>query len=80
MLPERLSLTVVIPFLNEEACVAALVARLLGLRERMRERAELEFVFVDDGSTDASPAMLAALADANSFVKLVSFSRNFRCV
>lgn len=77
MLPERLSLTVVIPFLNEEACVAALVARLLGLRERMRERAELEFVFVDDGSTDASPAMLAALADANSFVKLVSFSRNF---
>ena len=77
MPPERLSLTVVIPIFNEEECIDALFARLLGLRERMRARAELDFVFVDDGSTDASPAMLGALADAQSFVKLISFSRNF---
>ena len=77
MHPERLSLTIVIPVFNEEECIDALFARLLGLRDRMRERAELEFVFVDDGSTDASPAMLAALAETGPFVKLISFSRNF---
>ena len=77
MSSERLQLTVVIPVFNEEECIDALVARLLGLRDRMRDQAELEFVFVDDGSTDASPAMLAALADAQPFVKLISFSRNF---
>jgi dolichol-phosphate mannosyltransferase len=70
-------LTVVVPVFDEEACVEPLCARLFALRERMREEAEVELLFVDDGSRDRSLGMLDAIAAGHPFMKLITLSRNF---
>jgi len=77
MLREKPLLTVVVPVFNEEHCLAALAARLLALRERLSGEANVEFLFVDDGSHDGSAAALTSLAAAHPCVKLVRLSRNF---
>ena len=70
-------LTVVVPVFDEEDCVDALCARLIALRERMRGEADVELLFVDDGSRDRSLGMLDAIAAQHPFMKLVALSRNF---
>jgi dolichol-phosphate mannosyltransferase len=52
------TLTIVIPCYNEEDALPHLRAKLIALGERLPDHV-LEFVFVDDGSTDATPRMLA---------------------
>lgn len=76
-LSARPLLTVVVPVFDEEACIDALCKRLVALRERMAPEAELELLFVDDGSRDRSLDMLDAVAAAHPFVKVVALSRNF---
>jgi dolichol-phosphate mannosyltransferase len=70
-------LTVVVPVFEEQECVDALCARLIALRERMRGDADVELLFVDDGSRDLSLSMLDAIAARYPFMKLVALSRNF---
>jgi glycosyltransferase involved in cell wall biosynthesis len=65
-------LSIVIPVFNEEECVSELYARLARV---IRDPAE--FIFVDDGSTDATSARLAELAGRDSRVRVISFRRNF---
>src|SRR5262249_12007645 len=68
-------LSVVIPFLNEEDVLeetyASLKKHLDGLGD------SYEMVFVDDGSTDRSRAILAASGLADPAVRIVALSRNF---
>ncbi|HEY6965829.1 MAG TPA: glycosyltransferase, partial [Burkholderiales bacterium] len=64
-------LTVVVPVFDEEDCVDALCTRLIALRERMRGEADVELLFVDDGSRDRSLGMLDAIAGRHPFMKLV---------
>ncbi len=68
-----MKLSLVVPCFNE--------ARAIPLfREAVRALAlpyELEFVFVDDGSTDESLTVLRQLAEADPAVHYLSFSRNF---
>lgn len=66
-------LSIVVPAYNEEACLETFVSTVssLGLA------AELELVFVDDGSKDGTLAKLKALSAQDSRVRYVSFSRNF---
>src|SRR5262245_44078658 len=68
-------LSVVVPFLNEEDVLdetsRVLTQHLEGLNETY------EIVFVDDGSTDRSRAILAAHATADPRVRIVCLSRNF---
>jgi dolichol-phosphate mannosyltransferase len=68
-------LSVVIPLLNEEAVLeqthAALTQHLKALGETY------EIVFVDDGSTDRSRAILASLALSDPRIRVVGLSRNF---
>ena len=70
-------MTIVIPVFNEEACLPALFSRLTALRAQLAGQADLELLYVDDGSTDRSPALLAALAEQHAHVRLILFSRNF---
>jgi glycosyltransferase involved in cell wall biosynthesis len=67
------TLSVVVPMLNEEGNLDALYTRLCA----SLAGEAFELVFVDDGSTDQTPAMLAALAERDPRVKVLELSRNF---
>ena len=68
-------LSVVIPLLNEEAVLEVTYA---SLKEHLDQLGDTyEIVFVDDGSTDRSRAILAARAATDPTVRIVCLSRNF---
>lgn len=68
-------LSVIIPIYNEEGNIPALFERLNSVVSKME--VEKEFLFVNDGSSDNSIALIKALAAKNTFVKYIDFSRNF---
>jgi dolichol-phosphate mannosyltransferase len=70
------SLSVVVPCYNEEAGIPQLKARLTPLMERLRQRYELETVFVDDGSKDQTYARLQEAFGSLPGVKIVQHDRN----
>ncbi|HEV2061220.1 MAG TPA: glycosyltransferase family 2 protein [Solirubrobacteraceae bacterium] len=65
--------SVVVPMFNEESTTRELYRRV----SAALAGEAFELVAVDDGSTDATPAVLAELADADPRVKVVALSRNF---
>jgi glycosyltransferase involved in cell wall biosynthesis len=68
-------LSIVVPCFNEEESVERLHAEV---RKAMATTGwEVEFVFVDDGSTDGTLPALRRLAARDGTVGYVSFSRNF---
>lgn len=73
--PAGRTLSVVIPGLNEEAAIPALIARLQPVLERIG--LDWEIIFIDDGSTDGTLALLKGLNAGDHRVKAVSLSRNF---
>jgi dolichol-phosphate mannosyltransferase len=69
-------ISISIPVLNESGNIDALYARLHALGERMRDRCDLEFVFSDNHSDDATWSMLARLAEQDPRVRAIRFSKN----
>jgi glycosyltransferase involved in cell wall biosynthesis len=67
--------TVVVPVLNEEATLQPLYDGITATLEAAGIPAEL--IFIDDGSTDGTFAILERLHDADPRVRVVSFKRNF---
>ncbi len=67
--------SIVVPFLNEEANLPLLYDRLVAALGHGPER--LEMLFVDDGSSDGSVPWLKARAAEDPRVKLLRLSRNF---
>jgi glycosyltransferase involved in cell wall biosynthesis len=70
----RPGLSVVIPFLNEEAVLPELRKRLEGLENLPRG---FEIIFVSDGSTDGSIDVVEQWAFADPRIKLLVLTRNF---
>lgn len=68
-------LSLVVPCYNEEETIDIFYAEVLKYAPDID--AELEFCFVDDGSTDRTLDVLRTLADKDQRVHYVSFSRNF---
>ena len=68
-------LSVVIPLLNEEAVLDEAYQRVKAVLDG--QGITYEMVFVDDGSTDQSRAILAALTLKDPAVRLICLSRNF---
>lgn len=68
-------LSVVLPVFNEEQNLPALYRRLTAVLDA--EALSYEIVFVDDGSTDGSTAMLYGLAADDPRVRVVELARNF---
>ncbi len=69
-------LSIVVPIYNERECLSTLLGRLLALEPAIRP-GELEIIFVNDGSTDGTDAMLDDAARTHARVKVLHFSRNF---
>lgn len=68
-------LSVIVPCFNEEAVLTTTYSRLAKALGQVAY--QVEFVFVDDGSTDATLSILQTLAEKDNRVRIVSFSRNF---
>jgi len=68
--------TVIIPTYNEELNLDTLYARLSATAAAVRLH-DFEFLFVDDGSKDATAEILANLRACDPRVKALRFSRNF---
>jgi dolichol-phosphate mannosyltransferase len=68
-------LSVIVPVYNEESCLPAFYSELAAALKALGMRHEI--VFVDDGSTDASPGVLEGLQAGDPAVAVISLSRNF---
>lgn len=77
MLREKTLLSIIVPVFNEEESIEETIRRLLQLSETLSTEVEVELVFVNDGSTDRSMALLERHARNTKQVKVISFSRNF---
>ncbi|NLB25213.1 MAG: glycosyltransferase family 2 protein [Bacteroidales bacterium] len=68
-------ITVVIPLFNEEQLAEKLMKELRTVMDNTKE--EYEVVCVDDGSIDDTLSILLKFREENSFLKIISLSRNF---
>lgn len=69
------TLSILIPIYNEEKNIKELHSRLKRTQDAFQT--PFEIIFVNDGSTDASPAELRAIASSDKHTKVVNLSRNF---
>jgi glycosyltransferase involved in cell wall biosynthesis len=69
-----LAYSLVIPLYNEAESLRPLWAQITPVMKRLGK--DWEAVFINDGSTDGSDAVLAELAAANKNIKVISFPRN----
>lgn len=74
--PSPFALSVVVPCFNEDAVVAATHAQLVSDLGQLDD-AKLEIIYVDDGSRDRTPFILADLQRSDARVRVIRFSRNF---
>src|SRR6266576_3807290 len=73
--PRRIRFSIVVPIFNEEGSTATLYVTLTQVMRSLGE--PYEIVFIDDGSTDRSPAILGDIQEADSCVRVVTLRRNF---
>jgi polyisoprenyl-phosphate glycosyltransferase len=68
--------SVVVPCYNEEEVLATTHRELVTTLEQLDGRS-FEIIYVDDGSTDATPVVLDELVKSDSRARVVRLSRNF---
>ena len=71
------TLDIIVPFYNEEECIEKLLKRLLALREELSGTLDVNFILVDDGSSDNSVLFVNNYAEKHKCIKLITFTRNF---
>ena len=69
------TISILVPFLNEEENLPLLYERTVALFDTLSE--SLELIFIDDGSTDGSLAWVKQIAQHDQRVKFIQLSRNF---
>lgn len=70
-------ISIVVPCYNEEESLPLFYKEVNKVTEQMKEKAEFEFLFVNDGSRDKTLEVLRNLAKNDKRVRYISFSRNF---
>ena len=74
--PQRRLVSYVLPVYNEAEGIGNFHDRLLAA-SRQRPDLDFEFIYVNDGSRDASLKILEKIAESCEQVRVVNFSRNF---
>lgn len=69
-------LTIAVPFLNEEENLSKFEERILEIRKCINEYI-VEFLFIDDGSFDASFDIVFNLSQKIENIKILRFSKNY---
>lgn len=70
-------ISIVVPCYNEEESLPLFYEAVDKITDKMKKKAEFEFVFVNDGSRDKTLEILRDLAKKDKRVRYISFSRNF---
>ncbi len=70
-------LSVIVPCYNEEEVLSSFYKEMCRVSEQFPKELEIELLFIDDGSRDRTLPILKELAEADSRVHYISFSRNF---
>jgi glycosyltransferase involved in cell wall biosynthesis len=78
MLQKKPLISIVVPVFNEQESISETTRRLLLLCKSLEDKVDTELIFVDDGSSDDSLAILKDLAVSwGGAIKLIALSRNF---
>jgi len=70
-------ITIIIPVLNEEGNLELLFQELNNIKNKLKSEVFIDVIFVDDGSTDDTNSILVRLAEEFSYIKVITFTRNF---
>lgn len=70
-----LKYSIIVPAYNEEKSLRLFYDAVTPLMDTLQE--DYELIFINDGSTDATPEIIKELAEKDARVKGCSFSRNF---
>lgn len=71
-------ISVIVPCLNEQEALPYFYKEIcLAAEDFKKKDVEMEFIFIDDGSTDATLDTIKSYAEEDARVHYVSFSRNF---
>lgn len=70
-------ISVVVPCLNEQDAIPIFYNEIIKIINKMGPRVTFEVIFVDDGSSDDTLAVLRELSEKDKKIKYIAFSRNF---
>ncbi len=70
-------ISVVLPVYNEAGSLRQLHKELRAMATKAGKNYSFEFIFVNDGSADKSPAILRAIARSDARITIINLSRNF---
>ena len=73
---DKKTITIIIPIFNEEKNIPVLFSRLEKVRNSI-QNLKFRYLFINDGSNDKSFDILTEISFNNSFVSVISFTRNF---
>ena len=73
-MPDKKLISVIIPVYNEQNNIEKLFSRLFSI---LQDSYTWEIIFIDDGSTDKSAAIIKKLIGKHTNISLISFSRNY---
>lgn len=71
------SISIIIPVYNEQENISTVYTQVTAVLQSLQSVYQYEFIFINDGSKDASWSLLAQLALADPCVRAINFSRNF---
>lgn len=70
-------ISIIVPCYNEEEAMPIFYKEITKVADKMKKKADFEFIFVNDGSKDKTLDVARELSDKDKRVRYVSFSRNF---
>jgi dolichol-phosphate mannosyltransferase len=75
----RRTVAYIFPIFNEAENIELLHSTITSVTDPLRDRYDFSFLYVDDGSKDASVSKLTKLAEADDRVTVIELSRNATC-